>query len=42
MDVGVSGWYGDVGKEVSLLGDVLMGDEGLVVLMNGDGFSKRM
>lgn len=44
VDVGVSVFYVEVGRDgnVSLLGDVLIGDEGLVVLMNGDVFGRRM
>lgn len=41
-DAGVSGWHGDAGKEASLSGDALTGDEGSAVSTNGDGPSKRM
>ncbi|XP_073389918.1 uncharacterized protein [Physcomitrium patens] len=40
-DPGASGWHMDAGKDVSLSGDALTGDEGSAVSTNEDGPSKR-
>nr|XP_024374005.1 protein MODIFIER OF SNC1 1-like [Physcomitrium patens] len=41
-DPGANGWHMDTGKDVSMSGDALTGDEGSAVSTNGDVPGKRM